>query len=267
MVNRGKHNLLGILVDAVDYEAAVDRVLDAARERRGAAVSALAVHGVMTGALDPTHRYRLNCFDLIVPDGQPVRWALNLIYGTRLKDRVYGPELTLRVCQRAAEEELPIFLYGSTQPVLDRMQRNLLKRFPTLQIAGMEPSKFRRLTQPEAIELSRRIRQSGAAMVFAGLGCPRQETWAYEFRDLVSMPILAVGAAFPFIAGELRQAPPGLQRIGMEWLFRFCMEPRRLWRRYALLNPAYVALVIMQCARIRTFETQGLMPESTMLFG
>src|SRR5690348_19509 len=267
MINRGKHNLLGILVDAVDYEAAVERILDAAREHRGAAVSALAVHGVMTGALDPTHRYRLNRFDLIVPDGQPVRWALNAMYNTRLDDRVYGPELTLRVCRRAAEEQVPVFFYGSTQPVLDRMQSNLVERFPTLQIAGMEASKFRRLTQSEAIDLSTRIRQSGAAIVFAGLGCPRQETWAYEFRDLVSMPILAVGAAFPFIAGELRQAPPRLQRIGMEWFFRFCMEPRRLWRRYALLNPAYVALVTMQYARIRAFDTEGIMPESNMLFG
>ena len=267
MIDRGKHNLLGILVDTVDYEAAVDRVLDAAREHRGAAISALAVHGIMTGVLDPTHRYRLNRFDLIVPDGQPVRWALNLMYGTRLQDRVYGPELTLRVCARAAEEQAPVFFYGSTQPVLERMQCNLLKRFPRLQIAGTEPSKFRRLTPEEAIELSTRIRQSGATIVFAGLGCPRQETWAYEFRDLVSMPILAVGAAFPFIAGEVRQAPERLQRIGMEWFFRLCMEPKRLWRRYAFLNPAYVALVTMQCARIRTFDTEGIMPESSMLFG
>lgn len=267
MLNRSKRNLLGILVDAVDYEAAVDRVLDAARAHRGAAISALAVHGVMTGVLDPTHRYRLNRFDLIVPDGQPVRWALNLMYGTRLEDRVYGPELTLRVCERAAKEQLRVFFYGTTQPVLERMQRNLLTRFPRLRIAGMEASKFRRLTQQEAIELSKRIRDSGAAIVFAGLGCPRQETWAYEFRDLLSMPILAVGAAFPFIAGELRQAPPKLQRIGMEWFFRLCMEPKRLWRRYALLNPAYLGLVMMQYARIRTFDIEGIMPESSMLFG
>ena len=105
MIDRGNHNLLGILVDAVDYEAAVDRVLDAAREHRGAAISALAVHGIMTGVLDPIHRYRLNRFDLIVPDGQPVRWALNLMYGARLEDRVYGPELTLRVCERAAGKQ------------------------------------------------------------------------------------------------------------------------------------------------------------------
>ncbi|HVH89024.1 MAG TPA: WecB/TagA/CpsF family glycosyltransferase [Terriglobales bacterium] len=267
MINLGKHNLLGILVDAVDYEAAVLRIVDAAAARRGAAVSALAVHGVMTGVLDPTHRYRLNRFDLIVPDGQPVRWAINLMYGTRLEERVYGPELTLRVCARAEEEQAPVFFYGSTQPVLERMRHNLLRRFPKLQIAGMESSKFRRLTPPEADALSTRIRQSGATIVFAGLGCPRQETWAYEFRDRISMPILAVGAAFPFIAGELRQAPSRLQRIGMEWFFRLCMEPKRLWRRYALLNPAYVALVAMQWTRIRSFDTRGNVPESSMLIG
>lgn len=267
MIDRGKHNLLGIFLNAIDYDAAVQRIVDAARERRGAAISALAVHGVMTGVLDPEHRYRLNRFDMLVPDGQPVRWALNLIHGTKLSDRVYGPNLTLRVCERAAEEDLPVFFYGSTQSVLDRMRGNLLKRFPKLKIAGMEPSQFRRLAAEEAVGLAGRVRESGAAIVFAGLGCPRQETWAYEFRDLLGMPILAVGAAFPFVAGELRQAPSGLQKNGLEWLFRLCMEPRRLWRRYALLNPAYVALITMQVAGLRDFDTFGQSPKSQMLFG
>src|SRR5947209_14687423 len=127
MIDRGKHNLLGILIDAVDYDGAVERIMRAARDHRGAAISALAVHGVMTGVLDPVHRYRLNQFDLIVPDGQPVRWALNLIHATGLRDRVYGPNLTLRVCARAAQDGVPVFFYGSTQTVLDRMRRNLLK--------------------------------------------------------------------------------------------------------------------------------------------
>jgi N-acetylglucosaminyldiphosphoundecaprenol N-acetyl-beta-D-mannosaminyltransferase len=267
MIDRGKHNLLGILIDAVDYEGAVERIMRAARDHRGAAISALAVHGVMTGVLDPVHRYRLNQFDLIVPDGQPVRWALNLIHATGLLDRVYGPNLTLRVCARAAQDGVPVFFYGSTDTVLDRMRRNLLKRFPDLHIAGVEPSKFRRLDESEAADLAKRVRQSGAAILFAGLGCPRQEMWAYEFRDRMQMPILGVGAAFPFIAGELRQAPSGLQRWGMEWFFRLCMEPKRLWKRYALLNPAYVALVTMQLARLRIFDTSGKVPQSSTLFG
>src|SRR5919204_5836829 len=119
MINLGKHKVLGVLVDAVDYAGAVDFVIRSARERRAAAISALAVHGVMTGVMDAQHLYRLNHFDLIVPDGQPVRWALNALYGLPLRDRVYGPDLMLKVCERAAEEDLPIFLYGSTPEVLE----------------------------------------------------------------------------------------------------------------------------------------------------
>src|SRR5438270_12426836 len=118
MIDRGKHNLLGILIDAVDYDGAVERIMRAARDHRGAAISALAVHGVLTGVLDPVHRYRLNHFDLIVPDGQPVRWALNWLHRVRLRERVYGPRLMLEVCRRAAADGLPIFLYGSTADVL-----------------------------------------------------------------------------------------------------------------------------------------------------
>ena len=108
MIDRGKHNLLGVQVNAIDYEAAVDRIIQAAHARQSLGVSALAVHGVMTGVLDAEHGYRLNKLDLVVPDGQPVRWALNLLYGTKLNDRVYGPNLTLYVCERAAAEGLPI---------------------------------------------------------------------------------------------------------------------------------------------------------------
>jgi N-acetylglucosaminyldiphosphoundecaprenol N-acetyl-beta-D-mannosaminyltransferase len=108
MIDYGKKNLLGILIDAVDYEGALDRIMAAARERRPFAVSALAVHGVMSGYTEDDHQARLNQFDLIVPDGQPVRWALNLLYRTGLPDRVYGPTLTLRTCERAEREGLGI---------------------------------------------------------------------------------------------------------------------------------------------------------------
>src|SRR5205823_13604830 len=168
----------------------------AARERRPLAVSALAVHGVMTGVLDREHRYRLNHFDLLVPDGQPVRWALNALHRARLKDRVYGPTLMLKTCERAAEEGLPIFLYGSTAEVLAELQANLLRRFPTLRVAGTMPSRFRRLSAAERDETAAAIRASGAALTFVGLGCPRQEVWAFEMREALSMPVLAVGAAF-----------------------------------------------------------------------
>ena len=263
----GKKNVIGILIDAADYEASVDFIFRAAREKRGAAVSALAVHGVMTGVLDPAHKFRLNHFDLLVPDGQPVRWVLNWLHATKLADRVYGPNLTLRVCERAAAEGDSIYLYGSTREILLALEQSLRQRFPGIRIAGSEPSKFRRLTAVEKMQVAARIVDSGASITLVGLGCPRQESFAYEFRDALSMPILAVGAAFPFIAGQVSQAPQWMQDRGLEWLFRLCTEPKRLWRRYLYLNPAYLFLVALQASGLSQFTTDGQQPIEEILAG
>jgi exopolysaccharide biosynthesis WecB/TagA/CpsF family protein len=268
MIDRGKYNILGVRVDAVDYEAAVARIIAAARTRQPLAVSALAVHGVMTGVLDPEHRHRLNEFDLLVPDGQPVRWALNWLYRTHLADRVYGPTLMLETCRSAADQNLPIFLFGGTTELLAALERRLRERFPQLSIAGTLPSKFRRLDAAERDTLVQQIQNSGAALTFVGLGCPRQEVWVYEFCQALSMPALAVGAAFNFHAGLLPQAPKFLQDRGLEWLYRFVHEPKRLWKRYALLNPLFVCLLGLQWAGLRTIDPDNAPPpREQMLYG
>lgn len=268
MINRGKHNILGVPIDAVDYAAAVERIAAAAIERRPLTVSALAVHGIMTGVLDPVHRVRLNNFDLVVPDGQPVRWALNWLHGTKLSERVYGPALMLQVCDWAATHDAPIFLFGGTAELLAALSERLLARFPGLRIAGARPSAFRRLTVEERDRLVIDIRSSGAALTFVGLGCPRQEVWAYENREALSMPLLAVGAAFAFHAGQLSQAPRFLQDRGLEWFYRFVREPRRLWKRYALLNPLYVTLLLAQWSGLRRFSLDDSpRPTEMMLYG
>lgn len=241
MIDGGKRNVLGVLVDAVDYPAAVLRVLDAAHGHRPYAVSALAVHGVMTGVHDEVHRHRLNALDLVTPDGQPVRWALNWLYGTGLGDRVYGPELTLRLCAAAARDGLPVYFYGSTAGVLDALAANLRRRFPALRIAGVEPSRFRTLDAAERRALAERIRASGARMTFVGLGCPRQEVFAFEMRDAIGMPLIAVGAAFDYHAGLVDEPPRWMQDRGLQWVYRLAQNPGRLWRRYLLLNPEYLA--------------------------
>ena len=240
MINHGKFPILGVNVHAVDYEYAVDAITRAATEGRPFSVSALAVHGVMTGYQDHPHARRLNGLDLVVPDGQPVRWALKWLHGKSLADRVYGPNLTLFTAKAMAARGLPIYLYGSTLQVLGKFSANLEKQFPGLVIAGKEPSKFRRLDAAERAGVVERIRASGAKAVFVGLGCPRQEVWAFEYRTRLNIPILAVGAAFDFHAGTLPQAPPFLQARGLEWLFRLAQEPKRLWRRYLILNPLYL---------------------------
>ena len=267
MLNLGKRNVLGVLIDAVDYETAVGFVFECVRQKRGAIISALAVHGVMTGKLDPEHRFRLNNFDLLVPDGQPVRWVLNWLYGTNLRDRVYGPTLMQKICDRAATDGTPIYLYGSTKTILTSLVASLRENFPGIRIVGSEPSAFRKLSPDERTAIEQRIHLSGASIVFVGLGCPRQETFAYELRNTVSAPILAVGAAFPLLAGLLPQAPGWMQRLGLEWLFRLLVEPRRLWRRYLYLNPAYLVLVGLQRLGLCHFSAQGRKPAGEVLVG
>ncbi len=241
-----KGNVLGVLVDQTTYADATEAVLAAAREGRPFALTALAVHGVMTGVQDKAHGARLNSFDLVTPDGQPVRWALNLLHKAGLTDRVYGPTLTLRVLARAADEGLPVYLYGSTDATLDRLIPRLQEMFPALKIAGREASKFRTVQEGEAERIAGRIIESGARIVLVGLGCPRQEIFTYAMRPLLPMPLMAVGAAFDYHAGQLRKPPAWMQRYGLEWLWRLGLEPGRLWRRYLILNPAYLLRLAAQ---------------------
>jgi N-acetylglucosaminyldiphosphoundecaprenol N-acetyl-beta-D-mannosaminyltransferase len=250
MRDLGKRSVLGVLVDAVDYDAAVRRIVEAAKARQPYGVTALAVHGVMTGVMDRRHRFRLNHLDMVTADGQPVRWALNMLYHTRLSDRVYGPTLTLKLCPVAAAERLPIYLYGSSPEVVERLRSNLVTRFPGLIVAGAEPSKFRRVSSGEKEEIVERIRTSGAMITLVGLGCPRQETFVHEYRDPLGMPVVAVGAAFDYHAGVVREPPMFIQDAGLHWLYRLVQQPGRLWRRYVLLNPAYTALLLLQVARL-----------------
>jgi len=206
----------------------------------------LTVRGDQIERVEPPHNRRLNAFDLVTPDGQPVRWALNLLHHAGLADRVYGPTLTVRVLERAAAEGLPVYLYGSTQPTLDRLVPALERLFPALKIAGAEPSKFRSAQPGEDAEIAERIKASSARLVLVGLGCPRQEVFAYAMRPLLDMPLLAVGAAFDYHAGLLKNPPAWMQRHALEWLWRLGLEPGRLWKRYVLLNPAYLARLAAQ---------------------
>lgn len=254
-VDAGKrHPVMGVGVHATDYARAVEAIITAARAHQSLTVSALAVHGVMTGATNPLHRQRLNALDLVTPDGQPVRWALNWLYDTGLKDRVYGPFLTRDLCARAAADGLRVFFYGSDSATLQALRDACHRRWPNLVIAGMQPSRFRRASVHEWNDDADLIRAAKPDLVFCGLGCPRQEIWVYEMRSSLSMPLIAVGAAFPFLAGKLSMAPAWMQRSGLEWAYRFSREPRRLWRRYAYYNPLFVAGVVAQKLRLKRFR-------------
>lgn len=268
MIDHGKKNILGVLVDGIDFEAGLERVVTAASEGRPYAVSALAVHGLMTGVLDKEHRFRLNQFDMLTPDGQPVRWALNLLYRLGLRRTVDGPTFMLRLCERAADQGLPVFIFGNTSETLETLKSKLLEQFPQLQIAGMRSSAFRQLSDSEQAELLTEIRESGAKITFCGLGCPRQEIWAFENREALGMPVISVGAAYSFHAGVVPWAPRFIKDWGFEWLYRLVHDPKRLWRRYLLLGPAYLTLLATQLLRLRRFDPRNVVsPSRKFLYG
>lgn len=236
-----KVDVLGVGVSVTDYRAATEVIIDAAVSRTPAVVACQAVHAVVTAAADEDLLRKVNSFELVTPDGQPVRWSMNLLHKTGLKERVYGPELMLRVCQAAAEAGVSIYLYGGSDVVCSTLQRDLPRRFPGLVIAGAESPPFRPLTDAESAAMIDRINQSGAGIVFIGLGCPKQDHFGYEHRNQLQAVQMLVGAAFDFHAGAKKMAPRWMQQRGLEWLYRLLQEPRRLWRRYLVTNSLFVA--------------------------
>lgn len=234
-----KRDLFGLQVSCVQYDEAVECIIAAAEAGEPAVVSCHAVHAVMTISEDATIRPLANRFAMITPDGQPVRWALNWLYGAKLKERVYGPELMTRVLSQAAERGLPIYLYGGSPETLVRLEANLLRTFRGLKIAGSCSPPFRTLQEAELADVANEINASGAQIVFIGLGCPKQDHFAARQAEKIRAVQLCVGAAFDFHADAKPIAPPWMQRCGLEWAFRLCCEPRRLWKRYLVTNTKF----------------------------
>jgi len=243
-----KYDLMGVGISATTYDEAVEAIFQAVGSREPAVVSLQAAHAVTTASGDPDLRAKVNTFEMIGPDGQPVRWALNLLHGLGLRDRLYGPELTLRLCRRAAQQRVPVYFFGSTPEVLSRLQANLTAMFPGLAVAGVESPPFRVLCEAERDAAVERINASGAGIVFIGLGAPKQDHFAHDHRDRIRAVQVCVGAAFDFHAGTLEMAPAWMQRRGLEWLYRLMKEPRRLWRRYLSTNSVFLLRLMLALA-------------------
>ncbi len=246
-----RRDLFGVNVTAAGPDEVIDQIMRWAHRRRSATVDFMPVHGLIEAVRSQAHRERMNRFDLIACDGQPLRWALNRFHDAGLAERVYGPTTMLRVCERCAVEGVSVYLYGGRPEVLELLTYKLLERMPELRIVGAESPPFRALTAEEDESTVKRINASGAGVVFLGLGCPRQEVFAAEHRERLSAVQMCVGAAFDFHAGAVKQAPAWMQRRGLEWLYRLTREPRRLWKRYLVTNSLFVALYLRRRLRGR----------------
>jgi N-acetylglucosaminyldiphosphoundecaprenol N-acetyl-beta-D-mannosaminyltransferase len=246
---RGSRRLLGVRVDVVDYLEAAEMIL-AMAEAGGGMTCVANVHTIMEAWDDAGFWTLVNDSELVTPDGVPLVWSLRAL-GARDATRVYGPTLTPIVCEQAAQRGVPVGFYGGHPPVMEALTERLAARFPGLAIAFAHCPPY----SDEAARVDERvvtaIEDSGARVLFVGLGCPKQERWMAAYREHLSCALVGVGAAFDFIAGVKPQAPAWLQRAGLEWLFRLACEPRRLWRRYAIHNPRFAFRMAVQVARAR----------------
>jgi N-acetylglucosaminyldiphosphoundecaprenol N-acetyl-beta-D-mannosaminyltransferase len=241
--------ILRTRVDATSYRHTCDQVLDWAAAGESRYVCVATVNNLIEGVDDPGYNALMEQADLVTPDGMPLVWGLRLL-GVPDASRVYGPDLTPLVCEAAARRGIPVGFYGGQDDVLDNLAAALTARYPGLRIAYRWSPPFRPLTPEEEARVTGELVRSGARVLFVGLGSPKQERWMADHKDL-PLVMLGVGAAFDFLSGRKRQAPPVLQRLGLEWLFRLVHEPRRLWRRYLYRNPRFVALFAAQLLRQR----------------
>lgn len=240
-------HILGVRVDATTYAGAARQILAWAQAGESRYVCCAAVNNVMVAHEDPDYAQVMAAADLVTSDGMPLVWTLRAL-GLRGASRVYGPDLTLALFEQAAETGLPVALYGGTPPLLARLR----SRFPDLNVVYAEGPPFRPPTPEEAARTAQGLAQSGARIVFVGLGSPKQDRWMHAHRGRIPAVMLGVGAAFDFLAGAKPQAPRWMQRLGLEWLFRLTTEPGRLWRRYLKQNPRFAFLALLQIAKART---------------
>jgi N-acetylglucosaminyldiphosphoundecaprenol N-acetyl-beta-D-mannosaminyltransferase len=247
-----KRNLFGVNYSLTNYAEATAIIIESALHNRSFGVSALAVHGLIECYNNPHLNSKVNKIDLIVPDGQPVRWALNSFFKAKLKDRVYGPQLTWNVLEAANKMGLSVYLYGSTRNTLEILRKNILKSFPNITISGVHVDRFRDASSEEDKDDIKKINESGAHIILVGRGCPRQEVWVSDHLEKINAVMMAVGAAFDFHAGTVKQAPAWMQNAGLEWLFRLAVEPKRLWKRYLFTNSKFICLFF--CKKLKIIQ-------------
>jgi N-acetylglucosaminyldiphosphoundecaprenol N-acetyl-beta-D-mannosaminyltransferase len=204
------------------------------------------VHGVMESYHDPQLREIHNNSGLTVPDGMPLVWA-GKIYGNQQVGRVYGPDLMLEVCRISVKRNFTHFLYGGNVGVAEKLKDNLEKRFPGIAIVGTFTPPFRPLSAQEQEDLKRQVAGCRPDFFWVGLSTPKQERFIYHYLpQLETRVMLGVGAAFDIHAGRFNDAPDWIKTSGMQWFYRLCLEPRRLWRRYLIHNSVFVRKILKQ---------------------
>ncbi len=244
-VNKNTETILGVSVDILNYEKAEELISGWALNNQSKYVCVSNVHMVMEGWDKHDFKRVINESDMTVPDGMPLVWGLKLL-GHRDAERVRGPDLMLALCGMAEKKGIRIGLYGGRIEASDGLVEFLMERYPDLKVRCVIVPPFRQITQQENDGYVKKMNESHVGLVFVGVGCPKQELWMHQNRGKLDSAMVGVGAAFDIFAGLTAEAPVWVQKAGLEWLFRFLIEPRRLWKRYLKHNPRFVVLMLVQ---------------------
>jgi N-acetylglucosaminyldiphosphoundecaprenol N-acetyl-beta-D-mannosaminyltransferase len=231
--------VLSVPIDVISWDAAVQRIMSWAARRMSRYVTICNAHVVVTASRSSDYYKVIAQSDMATPDGAPVAWMIRRL-GFPEQPKISGPDLMPRLLEQAASHGISVFFLGSTTDTLALLEARIREAHPDLVVGGMYSPPFRPLLVDEDAAVVAQINESGAGLIFVGLGCPKQERWMAEHRGRVNGVMLGVGAAFDFYAGSVKRAPEWMQRFGLEWLHRLISEPRRLWKRYLTTNTLFV---------------------------
>ncbi|MFO1489277.1 MAG: WecB/TagA/CpsF family glycosyltransferase [Verrucomicrobiota bacterium] len=249
-------NVLGVGISVLNLDTALAAIAAAVKDRRKGYICVSGVHGVMEAQGDPSFRQILNRSCLNTPDGMPMVWAGKL-RGHKDMNRVYGPDLMHLVCDWSQRSGATHFLYGGGDGVAELLKRKLEEKFPGAKIVGTYTPPFRPLTPAEEAALIGNVATLKPDIIWVGLSTPKQERFMSQYGPRLDATLMfGVGAAFDFHAGKVRQAPRWMQRSGLEWFFRLCCEPKRLWKRYLKNNPIFLAKFLCQLTGLKKYPVE-----------
>ncbi|MGP4957333.1 WecB/TagA/CpsF family glycosyltransferase [Pseudomonas helleri] len=239
LFERNNCSVIGAPIDALSWQQVLNRLSKWAALNESRYICICNAHSVVTARQDPKFLKIICDADMATPDGAPVAWLMRRL-GITNQQRINGPDLMWRYCEEAASRDESIYLYGGMPQTLETLKLKLKTQFPNLKIAGAYSPPYRKLSIEEDIAVVEAINNSGAGTVWVSLGCPKQEQWMAEHRGSINAVMIGVGAAFDYHAGTIKRAPQWMQLNSLEWLYRLCSEPRRLWKRYLVTNSLFI---------------------------